>query len=155
MKSIFNQIYTIITLIKNLIFQKKYHKLHFIAINDELNNKRWYYDFKHWGFNYEFLEMVAGADQLCELYANGKNELTINIISTNKLLKTKPNNYNLFVGETPNKNTTWKEKLLYGRTYKLENNNNIIEMWICPVTLFVLGKYPNYLYVNNPNNVKL
>jgi hypothetical protein len=27
------------------------------------------------------------------------------------------------------------------------DKTDVEEMWICPVTLFVLGRYPNYIYI--------
>ena len=158
------KIYTILVLIKNLILRKKHYKLHFIAENDP-PIKRWYYDFKHWGFDKANLEMVAGADSLCELYAKGNNEVTVDIMATKHLLGPKDmKNYDLFVGEKfiidgqTHQGTIIKsqlDKYLYGRNYTnvktnvYTNQTKIITMWICPVTLFVLGRYPNYIYIKN------
>ena len=149
------KIYTILTLIKNLIFRKKHYKLHFVAENNT-PIKRWYYDFKYFGFEHEHLEMVAGADTLCEYYAKGKNELTVEIIATKKpLININKQNYDTFIGETIPKNTKLIDKILYGRNYTnkievLENlkiKTQIKTMWICPITLFVLGRYPKYIYI--------
>jgi hypothetical protein len=162
------KIYTILVLIKNLILRKKHYKLHFIAENDP-PIKRWYYDFKYWGFDKANLEMVAGADSLCELYAKGNNEVTVDIIATKHLLDQKDmKNYDLFVGEKfiidgqTHQGTIIKsqlDKYLYGRDYTnikyvFDKNINrdktiITRMWICPVTLFVLGRYPNFIYIKN------
>ncbi len=79
MKQLLKKIYTILILIKNVLVRKNEYNLHFVAENDP-PIKRWYYDFKHWGFEHGNLEMVAGADTLCELYANGQNEVTVNVI---------------------------------------------------------------------------
>ena len=78
MKQLFKKIYTILILIKNVTIRKQNYTLHFIAENDP-PIKRWYYDFKHWGFAHANLEMVAGADDLCELYANGQNDVTVSM----------------------------------------------------------------------------
>ena len=158
------KIYTILVLIKNLILRKKHYKLHFIAENDP-PIKRWYYDFKYWGFDKANLEMVAGADSLCELYAKGNNEVTVDIMATKHLLDPKDmKNYDLFVGEKfiidgqTHQGTIIKsqlDKYLYGRNYTnvktdiYANQTKIMTMWICPVTLFVLGRYPNYIYIKN------
>lgn len=158
------KIYTILVLIKNLILRKKHYKLHFIAENNT-PIKRWYYDFKHWGFDKANLEMVAGADSLCELYAKGNNEVTVDIMATKHLLDPKDmKNYDLFVGEKfiidgqTHQGTIIKsqlDKYLYGRNYTnvktdiYTNQTKIMTMWICPVTLFVLGRYPNYIYIKN------
>ena len=152
---IIKKIYTILVLIKNLIFRKQHYKLSFYAEIDP-PIKRWYYDFKFWGFNKNNLEMVSGADNLCETYAKGKNYVTVDILATNKPLPTeKIQNYDMFVGEQYKPNTKLIDKILYGRNYiatkeileNLKFKTIIATMWICPVTLFVLGRYPNFIYI--------
>jgi hypothetical protein len=145
------KIYTILILLFNLIVRRKHYKLHFIAENDP-PIKRWYYDFPHWGFNHANLEMVSGADALCDLYANGKDEVTVDIMASKKQLNLSPQLYDEFVaqdiiidGMTHQGNfiSSQLDKFLYGRTYQ----KGYTQMWICPVTLFVLGRYPKYLYI--------
>ena len=145
------KIYTILVLLFNLIVRRKHYKLHFIAENDP-PIKRWYYDFKYWGFDHANLEMVSGADKLCELYANGKDEVTVDIIASKKQLNLSPQLYDEFVaqdilidGMTHQGDfiNSQLDKFLYGRTYQ----KGYTQMWICPVTLFVLGRYPKYLYI--------
>ena len=145
------KIYTILVLLFNLIVRRRHYKLHFIAENDP-PIKRWYYDFKYWGFDHANLEMVSGADALCDLYANGKDEVTVNIIASKKQLNLSPQLYDEFVaqdiiidGMTHQGDfiNSQLDKFLYGRTYQ----KGYTQMWICPVTLFVLGRYPKYLYI--------
>ena len=145
------KIYTILVLIFNLIVRRKHYKLHFIAENDP-PIKRWYYDFKHWGFDHSHLEMVAGADKLCELYAKGKDEVTVEIIASKKKQDLPTQLYDEYVaqdiiidgmthqGEFINSQL---DKFLYGRTYQKDYTT----MWICPITLFVLGRYPKFIYI--------
>jgi len=151
MKQILKKIYTILVLIKNVLIRKKKYKLHFIAENDP-PIKRWYYDFKHWGFDHANLEMVAGADALCEYYAMGKNELTINITASEKPIDHTTNLCDEFIAEQlPKEWTSWQDKLIWGRDYTHidANDGHKVKMWICPVTLFVLGRYPKYLYIRH------
>jgi hypothetical protein len=100
--------------------------------------------------------MVSGADNLCETYAKGKNYVTVDILATNKPLPIeKVQNYDMFVGEQYKPNTKLIDKILYGRNYiatkeileNLKFKTIIATMWICPVTLFVLGRYPNFIYI--------
>ena len=77
------KIYTILVLLFNLIVRRKHYKLHFVAENDP-PIKLWYYDFPHWGFDKHNLLMISGADTLCELYAKGKDEVTVEIIASKK-----------------------------------------------------------------------
>ena len=145
------KIYTILVLIFNLIVRRKHYKLHFIAENDP-PIKRWYYDFKHWGFDHANLEMVSGADKLCELYSNGKDEVTVEIIASKKKQDLPTQLYDeyeaqdiIIDGMTHQGRfiNSQLDKFLYGRTYQ----KDYTQMWFCPVTLFVLGRYPKYLYI--------
>ena len=145
------KIYTILVLIFNLIVRRKHYKLHFIAENDP-PIKRWYYDFKHWGFDHTNLEMVSGADKLCELYSNGKDEVTVEIIASKKKQDLPTQLYDEYIaqdiiidGMTHQGDfiNSQLDKFLYGRTYQ----KDYTQMWICPVTLFVLGRYPKYIYI--------
>lgn len=154
------KIYTILVLIKNLIFKKEKYTLHFIAENDP-PIKRWYYDFKHWGFAHKNLEMVSGAENLCEHYAKGNDEVTVEIIAKDKLIENKEilDEYDLFIAEELPQNTKLIDKYTYGRQYNntktviknLKEQIQIRTMWICPVTLFVLGRYPKYIYIKTKN----
>ena len=156
MKQLFKKIYTILVLVKNVLFRKQKYTLHFKAEIDT-PIKLWYYDFKHWGFDKHNLLMVSGADNLCEYYAKGKNDVTVKIIARNKPLNNKPNNYDLYVAETLPPTTNILDKILYGRNYinkeivvkELKEHLQLKTMWICPVTLFVLGRYPKYIYIKN------
>ena len=163
MIQLIKKIYTILILIKNLLIRKQKYTLHFIAEVD-YPIKLWYYDFKYWGFDKHNLLMVSGADSLCEYYAKGQNDATVEIIAANKPItikynKEEKNNYDLFVAEQLPKNTKFIDKILYGRNYTnkkeiLENlkiKTQIQTMWICPVTLFVLGRYPKYIYIRRKN----
>ena len=143
------KIYTIIILLFSLITRRKKHVLTFVA---EHNGpiKRWYYKFPHWGFSHDNLEMVSGADTLCEKYAEGKDEITVEVISTNKLDDYLKETHDFYEGL--NQEGGFFDKIQYGRNYQnvsvnKEGNIVINNIWICPVTLFVLGRYPDYLYI--------
>ena len=144
-------IYTVLVLLKNLIFRHKHYTLHFVAENNG-SFKRWYYDFPYWGFDHSNLEMVSGADALCEMYADGKDEVTVEIIASKKKRNLSSQLYEEYVaqdiiidGMTHQGNfiNSQLDKILYGRTYQ----KGYTQMWICPVTLFVLGRYPKYIYI--------
>lgn len=143
----FKKIYTVIVLIFNLLIRREHYKLHFIAEVDP-PIKRWYYDFKWWGFDHANLEMVSGADALCEMYANGENDVTVNIIARRTPLAIDCTTCDMYIAELPPKNADIYDKYLLGRTYhKVSKQGEKVTMWICPVTLFVLGRYPKYIYI--------
>lgn len=145
------QIYTILVLIKNVLIRKKYYKLHFVAENNP-PIKMWFYNFKHWGFEHHNLLMVSGADTLCETYANGKDEVTVDIITSKKPLEAK-HNYDHYVADEPVVFSNHKlyerilDKIFYGRNYTENVITKPRHFWICPVTLFVLGRYPKHIYI--------
>jgi hypothetical protein len=68
---IIDKIITILILIKNVLIRKKKYRLRFKAERDNVI-KRWYYDFPNWGFSHSNLEMVSGADGLCENMQKGE-----------------------------------------------------------------------------------
>ena len=80
-----DQLLTLATLFKNVVIRTKNYVLKLYPKSEEGLWKRWYYDWNKnhkctWGFEEGNLRMVAGADKLCEKYAKGKNEVTVNII---------------------------------------------------------------------------
>ena len=119
-------------------FRKKY-KLQF---NCEEDNK-WYVDFPNWPFDHHNLLMVAGADKLCEFLSNNGKFTYVEVIPSSK-----EKNYCGYI-----KLIRKEHSITGGSIYKViglkEFNRDI---WLCPVTLFVLGKYPKYLYVKKTNN---
>ena len=135
----FNKITTIIRLICNVLIRRRHYLLTFVK-----EDGRWYYDFKNWGFAHANLEMVAGADDLCELYSKGQDKFTINIVASRKRLEKYQQTHQELIGEAWPEDFKLADRLFYGRNYESPDG---VKMWICPVTLFVLGRYPNYLYV--------
>ena len=135
----FKKIYTFFILILNFCIRRKHYRLHFIK-----KDNKWFYDFKWWGFDYGNLEMVSGADVLCELFSNGKNETTVDIIASKK--KEYHPDYEEWSGDDLLGESSI-DKFFWGRTYTSTSGKE--NFWICPVTLFVLGRYPNYLYIKN------
>ena len=139
----FKKIYTILVLLFNVIIRRKHYTLTF----DRDECGAWYYRFKHWGFNHCNLLMVSGADDLCQHLANGNNTLTVDIIASRKPMVA-PEGYHEYVGEDMSKYRLWAVRYLYGRTYTSDTPiNKMDKFWICPVTLFVLGRYPQYIYI--------
>lgn len=82
--------------------------------------------------------MVAGADKLCAFLSDDDKIAKVSVIPSNKEL-------NL---EGYSKLIQGEHSLTGGSTYKVTNLPGFNrEIWLCPVTLFVLGQYPKYLYV--------
>lgn len=123
------------TMIKNSVFGKK--KEYALKFNHE-SDGCWYIDFPNWPFDHHNLMMVAGADKLCDRLSVDGKETRVNVIPTNKqethegYIELHHTNYSLTGG------ADYEVKGLEGFTKKI---------WLCPVTLFVLGKYPAYMYI--------
>ena len=108
----------------------------------------WYVVLPKWPFSHSNLMMVAGADNLCEYIS--KQQKTEN--KAKVIVTTNENKYNneepdvkmsrFMVGHGANYNVTLKD----GTVPKL-NEKEISTAWICPVTLFVLGKYPKTINI--------
>lgn len=138
----YKKIQTILNLISNFIIRGTKYKLKFVKEGDS-----WFYDFKNWGFDHSDLEMVSGADKLCELYSKGTREVIVEIIASKKKKPGLLEEYDEWEGEDLG-GFDYRDRLIWGRTYK---NGKGEKFWICPVTLFVLGRYPNYIYIKKNN----
>ena len=97
----------------------------------------WYIDLPNWPFAHHNLMMVAGADTLCEELAYDGKHTSIDVIVYKK--------------EEDLPGYICLEKfdsgLTTGADYDVTGAETVKELWICPVTLFVFGKYPNYIYL--------
>ena len=102
----------------------------------------WYVDFPDWPFDHHNLMMVDGADMLCEFLSDDGMITEVSVIPAKE--RQKHNGYfELLQTES---------SLTGGSTYKVDNNAFCEHygrdtLWLCPVTLFVLGQYPKYIYV--------
>lgn len=98
----------------------------------------WYIDFPNWPFDHHNLMMVAGADKLCAFLSDDDEFAHVSVIPSNKPLD-KPGYACLVQGE---------HSLTGGSIYTVTNLPGFNrDIWLCPVTLFVLGTYPKYIYV--------
>ena len=142
-----NQWLTLATLLKNVVIRKRKYTIKFYSKSEEGLWKRWYYDWNKnhkciWGFKEGNLEMVAGADELCERYSKGKNEVTVNIIASRYEI-TQPIGYVMYKRRPLAEGIL--ERIICGADYEGVWNKG--HFWISPVTLFVLGRYPKYIYI--------
>lgn len=121
-------------LAKSVFGQKKEYQLQFNHEDDGL----WYIDYPNWPFEHHNLLMVNGADDLCDFLSDDNKVTKVSVIPSNK--REKHEGY--FELEQLNSGLT------SGSTYKCNGLEGFTKnIWICPVTLFVLGTYPKYIYV--------
>ena len=140
-----NKLLIALTCIMNVIFRRRHYTLSFYS-KPFFGTKRWFYDWNRnhattWEFAEDNLEMVCGAEMLCEKYSNGKDTTTVDIICRRRKLKNVPEGYEEYVRRPLKKNLICRTIL--GADYDCNSHN----FWICPVTLLVLGRYPKYIYM--------
>ena len=123
-----------IVLFKAFFFRKNVYHIHFIKVKN-----LWYCDIPNWPKAFfDNAQMVGGAARLLEIIAKGKDEVTLEVAFKDKHLNGSANGYN--------KARRTAYALTRGAFYDVMALDFMSDIWICPVTLFVLGKYPEYMY---------
>ena len=98
----------------------------------------WYCDIKGWPEKFfPNSLMVADASRLIQMMSNGEDYVTFNVIPSKKELQE----------EGLIKLSLYKSSITGGGYYSAEVGEvKLNHVWLCPVTLFVLGRYPQYIY---------
>lgn len=103
----------------------------------DLENK-WYIDLPHWTGHKDDLEMVMGADLMLDILSQGEDTIHISF-NINE-----PDLYRIKLVST-------MDGLADGMTYTSHWNNDLnvsnFEVWLCHVTKFVFGYFPNIIYI--------
>ena len=82
--------------------------------------------------------MAGGGDKLCNYLADVKQTVRVEVIANKVSLPLL--GYGLL--------TKTYSNLFYGADYDATDCEDFQRsIWICPITLFVLGRYPKYIYV--------
>lgn len=119
---------------KSVFGKKEEYQLKFNHEEDGL----WYVDFPNWPFDHHNLLMVAGADELCAFLSDDDKETNVFVRPSKEKLEL--DGYAELVQK--------EHSLTGGSVYEVRNLDGFNrEIWLCPVTLFVLGKYPKYMYI--------
>ena len=129
-----------ISMVKNIEKKEEY----IISFTKE-DDGFWYVDYPNWPFDHSHLQMVRGADKLCELLSYDGKHTKVSVIPSNefKVLQSHDLNERFALIKT-------ESSLTEGATYQVQINQFKrlgAFIWLCPVTLFVLGEYPEYLYI--------
>lgn len=114
------------------IFSKSEREYELTFVQDP--DGRWYIDIP-WDGNRSNLEMVAGSDKLLSHIAKGDNKVTLQVILDYL------NDYNDYIILD-----RFEHSLAGGASYTVSNAEFKEPIWICPVTLCVLGRYPKKIY---------
>ena len=123
---------TALGFIKRILSPKQ--KEYILKFNKE-EYDRWYIDLPNWTGNHGNLEMVAGADDLLNFL--GGNPVTISCITSEKDEEIE--------GYIKLKRLDWG--WTSGAYYSVNYDGINRKLWLCPVTLYVMGEYPEYLYI--------
>lgn len=114
------------------IFSKSEREYELTFVQDP--DGRWYIDIP-WDGNRSNLEMVAGSDKLLSHIAKGDNKVTLQVLLDHL------NDYNDYIILD-----RFEHSLAGGASYTVSNAEFKEPIWICPVTLCVLGRYPKKIY---------
>ena len=129
-------------ILKNFFQKKKNDVYHFKFVRESDN--KWYYHFSQWPFAHHNLMMVAGADKLCSFLSENGKEVDVAARINADCSYYKDSRVTLH---------KTKSSLTGGAFYDVILPNNPTgkkyqyELWLCPVTLFVLGKYPRHIII--------
>lgn len=119
---------------KSVFGKKDEYRIKFNHEEDGL----WYVDFPNWPFDHHNLLMVAGADKMCAFLSDDDVTTEVLVRPLNKRLHLEG------YAELIQKD----HSLTGGSTYEVHNLEGFNrDIWLCPVTLFVLGRYPKFMYV--------
>lgn len=107
------------------------------------SDNRWYVDLPEWTGSKEELEMVCGADTMLEYMSQGKSFVW------------------LLLSEQDFENSDKLEFLRNadenGAFYKIDNYRGVeinLEMWLCDVTKFVFGYFPENIFIYLQDEIK-
>ena len=115
------------------------------------NTGRWYADLPTYPGEKSELEMVLGADKMLDFYAQEENEITLTLSSIPlQGLCDIITLENLGLPKTLDQTFYDDNEINLGATYKVHSIKLIdfdFNLWLCPVTLFVFGEYPQNIYI--------
>jgi hypothetical protein len=125
-------------LLKAMILHKADIKVSFT----KESNGRWYVDFPNWPLSHDNLEMVAGADDLLDILNNGTNHVSLEVYTN------RPKEYDIELKKVHSALTKGAFYTVETSLKGWENPNSIRrkQLWLCPVTLTVLGQYPQQIF---------
>lgn len=105
----------------------------------------WYVQLPNYEGHVSDLQMVAGADTLCELIANDLTEITVTISDEpfeNTNFSTKQFQLEFINSTGTGSDAGWEEE---GANYRLESLQ--LDVWLCNVTKYVFGEFPATIYI--------
>ena len=115
--------------------KEQVYRLAFVKEDDGV----WYIDLPNWEGAHANLAMVAGSDLLLDHLCKANNRVEVEVVKSDKPLDYMIDSFRCEQIDM---------SLLGGSTYNVYGVEGFDRtIWICPVTLFVLGEYPKYIYI--------
>lgn len=105
------------------------------VITFKKENNVWYIDLPKWPFAKSALAMVDGASRLLDKFSGGEDKVSVKV----HIADHEKN----FPGYIQLKRTGYT--LTGGADYVTDAVDEVV--WLCPVTLYVMWQYPEYIYV--------
>ena len=106
----------------------------------------WYCDIKGWPKKYFPNSLMVGdASRLIQLKSNGKDYVTFDVLPSRKELEE----------DGLIRLSLYESSIAGGGYYSTQVDDvKLNRVWLCPVTLFVLGRYPQYIYFRRVDDKK-
>ena len=143
--------YTLADLTKAISMFKNVEKKdeYLISFTKE-DDGQWYVDYPNWPFDHSHLQMVRGADKLCELLSYDGKHTKISVIPSKERKYLQGHDISERFALIRNDRDFTEGDLTKGANYQVQVNQFKSLggfIWLCPVILFILGEYPEYLFI--------
>lgn len=131
--------------------KKEEYEITFVKDDDT-----WYVDFPEWPWRRENLAMVCGADKMLDILSNYGTRVKLLVKPKQEAYDSE--NWKKMYAEGWKELKQQRSSLTGGAFYTTKGLPNFTRtnpitkkleertVWLCPVTLFVLGHYPKYIY---------
>ncbi len=96
---------------------------------------QWFADIPEWTGDKAELEMIMGADTFLDIMAQGESKVTLSF------------NTEYLEGSSPSFVLKRNRPYSDGYYYDADGLFNSLEIWLCHVTEFVFGKFPETFYI--------
>ena len=105
-------------------------------------DNRWYVVLPEWKGDRAALEMVAGADTMCDILAQGENK--INVMIADEEIEESDKLH--LIKECDLEDVSLGEGAYYN-LFSLKGIEYDFQIWLCDVTKFVFGQFPKVIYI--------
>jgi hypothetical protein len=115
--------------------------LRFYKESDQWFEDKWFVELPDWTGDKADLEMVSGADTMLEIMAEGERNFIVALSDT------------YFENSDEIKFIRMADDIGNGAYYFMEKYKGIkldLNIWLCDVTIFAFGKFPEKIYIAKP-----